>query len=87
MVSQEMAYDLSDGEPAHFYSLLSDLLRIEYSYLLLSLFTLKLIIDGSIISIKNPYSGSIVADHVDEIIIDDNEARCEIKLKDNIGKP
>ena len=45
------------------------------------------IIDGSIISIKNPYSGSIVADHVDEIIIDDNEARCEIKLKDNIGKP
>lgn len=44
------------------------------------------IIDGSIISIKNPYSGSIVADHVDEIIIDDNEARCEIKLKDNIGK-
>lgn len=44
------------------------------------------IIDGSIISIKNPYSGSIVADHVDEIIIDDKEARCEIKLKDNIGK-
>ena len=43
-----MAYDLSDGELAHFYSLLSDPLRIEYSYLLLSLFTLKLIIDGSI---------------------------------------
>ena len=31
-VSQEMAYNLSNGEPAHFYSLLSDPLRIEYSY-------------------------------------------------------
>jgi hypothetical protein len=43
-----MAYDLSDGEPAHFYSLLSDPLRTEYSNLLLSLFTLKLVIDGGI---------------------------------------
>ena len=43
-----MAYNLSDGEPAHFHSLLSDPLRIEYPYLLLSLFTLKLIIDGGI---------------------------------------
>ena len=43
-----MAYHLSDGESAHFYSLLSDPLRIEYSYLLLSLFTLKLITDGGI---------------------------------------
>ena len=46
---------LSDGEPAHFYTLLSDPLRIEYSYLLLSLFTLKLIIDGSI---TNDYKSS-----------------------------
>ena len=43
-----MAYNLSDGEPAHFYSLLSDPFWIEYPYLLLSLFTLKLIIDGGI---------------------------------------
>ena len=40
-VSQEMAYYLSDGEPAHFYSLLSDSLRIEYSYWLLSSFYLN----------------------------------------------
>ena len=43
-----MAYHLSDGESAHFYTLLSDPFWIEYPYLLLSLFTLKLIIDGSI---------------------------------------
>ena len=48
MVSQEMAYNLSDGEPTHFYSLLSDPFWIEYPYLLLSLFTLKLITDGGI---------------------------------------
>ena len=40
-VSQEMAYNLSNGEPAHFYSLLSGPLRIEYSYWLLSHFSLN----------------------------------------------
>ena len=43
-----MAYNLSDGKPAHFHSILSYPLRMEYPNLLLSLFTLKLIIDGSI---------------------------------------
>ena len=57
MVSQKMAYYLSDSEPAHFYTLLSDPLRIEYSYLLLSLFTLKLIIDGSITNDFDGYRG------------------------------
>ena len=56
-----MAYDLSDGEPAHFHSLLSDPLRIEYPYLLLSLFTLELIIDGSITNDFDGYRGYNIA--------------------------
>ena len=56
-----MAYNLSDGEPAHLYSLLSDPLRIEYSYLLLSLFTLKLIIDGSITNDIDCHRGNYIA--------------------------
>ena len=56
-----MAYNLSDGEPAHFYSLLSGPLRIEYSYWLLSLFTLKLIIDGSITNDIDGHRGYYIA--------------------------
>ena len=56
-----MAYHLRSGEPAHFYSLLSDPLRIEYSYLLLSLFTLELIIDGGITNDIDGYRGYYIA--------------------------
>ncbi len=56
-----MAYNLSDGKPAHFHSILSYPLRIEYPNLLLSLFTLKLIIDGNITNDLNGYRGYYIA--------------------------
>ena len=52
-----MAYNLSDGEPHHLHSLLSYSFRIEYLYLPLPLFTLKLIIDGSITNDIDGYRG------------------------------
>lgn len=37
-------------------------------------------IRSSILSIKNPYSGRIFANHIDEIILDDPKARAEIQM-------
>ena len=56
-----MAYNLSDGKPAYFYSLLSYPLRAECPYLLLSLFTLKLIIDESITNGFDGFRGYYIA--------------------------
>ena len=60
-LAKEKAYNLSDGELNHIHSLLSYPLRIEFHYLLLSLFTLKLIINGSITNDLNCYWGYYIA--------------------------
>ena len=61
MVSQEMAYNLSNGELNYIHPDLSYSLMSEYFYQLLSLFTLKFIINGNISNNFNGYRGYYIA--------------------------
>lgn len=40
----------------------------------------RAVVLGNIMSVKNPYSGKITADSITEVIMDNTDSQCEIKV-------